>query len=147
MESQYNAAARAHAAELLRQVGWELADVDLIELNDHDVSARYIAELRAAGLQELDVDELIRLSDHGVSAKYMAELRQAGLNVMVYPEPAKLQKQFKFADKMKMKVALVIGPDEAEKGLVVVKNLSKGEQVQVKREAVLESVKGILKNA
>jgi histidyl-tRNA synthetase len=72
------------------------------------------------------------------------ELRKAGLNVMVYPEPAKLPKQFRFADKMKMKVALVLGPDEAEKGLVVVKNLSNGEQVQVAREAVVESIKGIL---
>ena len=74
-----------------------------------------------------------------------AELRDAGLNVMVYPELAKLPKQFKFADRMKMKVALVLGPDEAEKGLVVVKNLSNGEQVQVSRDTVIESVKGILK--
>lgn len=76
-----------------------------------------------------------------------AELRGAGLNVTVYPEPAKLPKQFKFADRMKMKVALVLGPDEAEKGLVVVKNLTNGEQVQVEKEAVLESVKGILNSA
>ena len=74
-----------------------------------------------------------------------AELRKAGLNVMVYPETAKLQKQFKFADKMKMKVALVLGPDEAEKGLVVIKNLLSGEQAQVAREAVFESVKSLLK--
>ena len=72
------------------------------------------------------------------------ELRNAGVNVMVYPEPAKLPKQFKFADRMKMKVALVLGPDEAEKGLVVVKNLTNGEQAQVKKEAVFESVKKIL---
>lgn len=72
------------------------------------------------------------------------ELRESGLNVMVYPEPTKLPKQFKFADRMKMKVALVLGPDEAEKGLVVVKNLTTAEQVQVKREAVLESIKKIL---
>ena len=76
-----------------------------------------------------------------------AELRNAGLNVMVFPEPAKLQKQFKFADKMKMKVAVVLGPDEAEKSLVVVKNLVTGEQVQVKREAALEAIKGILNSA
>ncbi len=76
-----------------------------------------------------------------------AELRKAGLNVMVYPEPTKLPKQFKFADRMKMKVALVLGPDEEDKGLVVVKNLTNGEQVQVAREAVLESVKGILQSA
>lgn len=73
-----------------------------------------------------------------------AELRNAGLNAMVYPKPAKLQKQFKFADKMKMKVALALGPDEAEKGLVVVKNLTTGEQAQVKKDAVFESVKEIL---
>jgi histidyl-tRNA synthetase len=81
------------------------------------------------------------------SYKLATEIRDAGLNVMVSPEPAKLQKQFKFADKMKMKVALVLGPDEVEKGLVVVKNLSNGEQVQVKREALVESIKGILGNA
>lgn len=80
------------------------------------------------------------------SSALAADLRKAGVNVMVYPEPVKLPKQFKFADKMKMKVALVVGPDEAEKGLVVVKNLGSGEQVQVKREAVLESIQGVLKN-
>jgi histidyl-tRNA synthetase len=74
-----------------------------------------------------------------------SELRKAGLNTMVYPEPAKLQKQFKFADKMKMRVALVIGPDEVEKGQVVVKDLSNGNQQAVRQEAVLESVKGLLK--
>jgi histidyl-tRNA synthetase len=73
-----------------------------------------------------------------------SELRKAGINTMVYPEPAKLPKQFKFADRMKMKAALVLGPDEAEKGLVVVKNLGTGEQEQVKREAILQSLKGIL---
>jgi len=76
-----------------------------------------------------------------------AELRNAGLNVMVSPEPTKLPKQFKFADKMKIKVVLVLGPDEAEKGLVVVKNLVNGEQAQVKREAALEAIQGILKSA
>lgn len=74
-----------------------------------------------------------------------AELRAAGLNVMVSPEPTKLPKQFKFADKMKMKIALVLGPDEVEKGLVVVKNLVNGEQAQVKKEAVLDSIKSVLK--
>lgn len=72
------------------------------------------------------------------------ELRDAGIGTMVFPEPAKLPKQFKFADKMKMRVALVLGPDEAEKGLVVVKDLTKGEQVQVKREAVVETVKKLM---
>jgi len=76
-----------------------------------------------------------------------AELRKAGLNAMVSPEPTKLPKQFKFADKMKMKVVLVLGPDEVEKGLVVVKNLINGEQAQVMRDALVESITGLLNGA
>ncbi len=74
-----------------------------------------------------------------------AELRNAGLNVMVYPEVAKLPKQFKFADKMKMKVALVLGPDEDVSGQVVVKNLSTGEQVAVARDALVDAVCNLVK--
>ena len=81
------------------------------------------------------------------SYRLAAELRESGLNTMVYPEPAKLQKQFKYADKMKMKVALVLGPDEAQNGQVVVKNLLNGEQAQVTREALVQAVKGLLKDA
>jgi len=86
-------------------------------------------------------DESLWMQSFGIAA----ELRKAGLNAMVYPEPVKLPKQFKFADKMKMKAVVVLGPEEAEQGLVVVKNLSNGEQASVKREALVESVKGILK--
>jgi histidyl-tRNA synthetase len=81
------------------------------------------------------------------SYRLAAELRNADVNTMVYPEPAKLQKQFKFADKMRMKVVLVLGPDEARKGQVVVKNLSNGEQVQVTPDALAQAVKGLLNNA
>jgi histidyl-tRNA synthetase len=73
-----------------------------------------------------------------------AELRIAGLNVMCYPEPVKLQKQFKFADKMKARIVLTVGPDEAANGQVAVKNLVNGEQVTVKREAVVEIICKIL---
>jgi len=81
------------------------------------------------------------------SLELTSELRGAGLNVISYPEPVKLPKQFKYADKMKMKAALVLGPDEVEKGLVVVKNLVKGEQVQVQREALVQTIVEILKSA
>jgi histidyl-tRNA synthetase len=75
------------------------------------------------------------------------ELRNAGLDVLCYPEPAKLQKQFKFADKMKARIVITVGPDEAANGQVAVKNLINGEQVTVKRDALIEVLKGLLKNA
>ncbi|MBI5945185.1 MAG: histidine--tRNA ligase [Chloroflexi bacterium] len=73
-----------------------------------------------------------------------AELRRAGLNVLCYPEPAKLQKQFKFAAKMKARVVLTVGPDEAANAEVAVKNLINGGQVSVKREAVVSTIQNIL---
>jgi len=69
-----------------------------------------------------------------------AELRRGGLNVACYPEPAKLQKQFKYADKMKVRVAITLGPDEIANNQVAVKNLMSGEQTVVAREAALEVV-------
>ena len=58
-----------------------------------------------------------------------ADLRRAGINTITYPEPAKLSKQFKYADKMKIKIAVTAGPDEVAKGQIAVKNLFNGEQV------------------
>lgn len=72
------------------------------------------------------------------------ELRKAGLNVMVYPEVAKLPRQFKFADKMKMKAVLVLGPEEDAKGQVVVKNLSNGEQAAITRDSLVEMVRKVV---
>jgi len=76
-----------------------------------------------------------------------AELRHAGINTMTYPEPAKLPKQFKYADKMKLKAALVVGPDEAEKNQVVVKDLSSGNQQTVQKEALVQVIQKILAGA
>jgi histidyl-tRNA synthetase len=73
-----------------------------------------------------------------------AELRSAGLNVLCYPEPVKLQKQFKFADKMKARIVVTVGPDEAANAQVAVKNLMSGEQVTVGRDAAVEVIRKIL---
>jgi histidyl-tRNA synthetase len=78
------------------------------------------------------------------SFELAAQLRKAGLNVMVFPEPVKLQKQFKFADKMKIRIALTIGPDEAANSQVAAKNLMTGEQVMINRESILDEVRKLL---
>lgn len=78
------------------------------------------------------------------SFKLANELRRAGLKVVCYPEVAKLQKQFKYADRIGAKVTLVLGPDEVQNGLVTVKNLLNGEQVTVARDTVPDVIRGIL---
>jgi histidyl-tRNA synthetase len=78
------------------------------------------------------------------SFKLANELRRAGLNVVCYPEAAKLPKQFKYADRIGAKLALVVGPDELEKRQVAVKNLANGEQVTVPRESLVETVRQLV---
>ncbi|MBI3288649.1 MAG: histidine--tRNA ligase [Elusimicrobia bacterium] len=64
----------------------------------------------------------------GRSLEVGATLRAKGLASDVYPGSAKLKAQFKYADQKKAGYALVIGPDEAARGVVQVKTLATGEE-------------------
>jgi len=88
-------------------------------------------------------DESLWLDSFAVAA----ELRAAGLNVIVSPEPAKLPKQFKFADRMGIRVAVVLGPDEAASGQVTLKNLKNGTQQTVSRSQAPKAISEILASA
>jgi histidyl-tRNA synthetase len=99
--------------------------------------------LSGVGFAMGDVGMGIFLQESGL----LPEFQSTPAQVLVTVFDEKLAMQFKFADKMKIKVVLVLGPDEVEKGLVVIKNLVNGEQAQVKREALVESIKGLLGNA
>ncbi len=74
------------------------------------------------------------------------DLRNGGIKVNCYPEAVKLPKQFKFADRMGMKVVLVLGPEEATAGKVTIKNLKIGTQETVQQGKVIDSVKKILES-
>ncbi len=87
-------------------------------------------------------DELLWLNSYALAA----ELRAAGLNVTTYPEPAKLSKQFKFADRMGMRVTIVIGPEEAAADKVTIKDLKNGAQETVARSSALKAVREILES-
>lgn len=85
-------------------------------------------------------DESLWLESYSLAA----ELRAAGINVASYPEPVKLPKQFKFADRMGARVTIVIGPDEAAAGKAAVKNLADSTQETVDRADVVKAVRKIL---
>ena len=73
------------------------------------------------------------------------ELRAAGYRVMIYPEADKLGKQFKFADRLDIPVAVVLGPDELAAGKVAVKDLKSREQVSIHREDLLDQIEEFLR--
>lgn len=78
------------------------------------------------------------------SFRLAGELRQAGLRVVCYPEPAKLPKQLKFADKMGIRFALIVGPDEAAQGLVTIKDLATRTQETTSQEKAAEKIAEML---
>ena len=73
-----------------------------------------------------------------------ADLRRAGLNVTCYTEPEKLPKQFKYADRIRARIVLVVGPDEAATNIVTVKDLSDGSQQTVSRATVADACRRLL---
>lgn len=76
-----------------------------------------------------------------------SELRRSGLKVASYPEASRLGKQFKWGDRMGMRVAVVLGPDEQQTNRVTVKDLKRGEQVTVDRDAAAATIRKMLENS
>lgn len=65
------------------------------------------------------------------SLKIYDELISADISSEVYMEPGKLARQFKYADKKKIPFVVIRGPEEIEKGEVVVKSMSTGKQKSI----------------
>jgi histidyl-tRNA synthetase len=61
------------------------------------------------------------------------ELRSAGLQIEWYPEAVRLDRQLKYADTARIRFAVIVGPDEAAKGVVTVKDLQTRTQEVVVR--------------
>jgi len=93
------------------------------------------------------VQILVTQFDQAQQAAYLAlatDLRRAGYRVENYLEPAKLEKQLKYADKTGIPLAIIMGPDEAAKGTVLVKNLARKAQHEVARSELIAQLPGLL---
>jgi histidyl-tRNA synthetase len=58
-------------------------------------------------------------------------LRDNNIACEIYPEKVKMDKQFKYADKKNIPYAIIIGTKEMENKTCMVKDLKKGEQVEI----------------
>lgn len=63
--------------------------------------------------------------------KTMQKLRKENIGCEMYLEPAKLDKQFKYAEKKNIPFAVIIGPQELKNGMANVKQLSNGKQEEI----------------
>ena len=72
--------------------------------------------------------------------KGIQKLRNAGINAELYPDAAKIGKQFQYADKRNITWAILVGESEMEMNLFKIKNLKTGEQETVSIEKCIEMV-------
>ena len=64
-------------------------------------------------------------------------LRAAGIKTEVYPAVDKLGKQFKLADQKKIPYVTILGENEVNKNVVMLKNMQTGEQTEVSMDTVV----------
>jgi histidyl-tRNA synthetase len=65
-------------------------------------------------------------------------LRDNNIACEIYPEKVKMDKQFKYADKKNIPYAIIIGTKEMENKTCMVKDLKKGEQVEIAFEDLVK---------
>ena len=78
----------------------------------------------------------------GIAARIAAQLRSAGVSTELYPEPARLDRQLKYANALGIPFAVIVGPDEADVGKATLKNLVTGEQWRLDQANVVETMRG-----
>lgn len=106
---------------------------------------RLLAALRAKGRSSADTQGpiVVTVMDRDRMADYMgmvADLRNAGIRAEVYlGNPKNFGNQLKYADKRASPIAVIQGGNEAEKGVVILKDLILGAQIA--QNATLEEWK------
>jgi histidyl-tRNA synthetase len=83
----------------------------------------------------------------GIAAQLATELRTAGLKTdLSLLEGKSLGEQLKYADRRGIRLAAILGPDEADRSVVALKNLVSGEQVDVPRGQLIEHISEMISN-
>jgi histidyl-tRNA synthetase len=78
---------------------------------------------------------------HHYAFQLLGQIRAAGINAELYPEPAKIKKQMKYANDRRAPFVAIIGSEEMAAGEVSLKNMETGEQVRVGVEKLIEQMK------
>jgi histidyl-tRNA synthetase len=111
---------------------------------------RLFYQLREAGIvpvADSSVDVLVALMDDSGLEYALAlsqRLRAAGLNVETQLEPRKLARQLQYADRAGIRLVVIRGDDEASRGAVSIRDLRRGEQVEVDESALVDTLQAML---
>ena len=70
------------------------------------------------------------VEDMTVPIKLASDLRKNGINTEIFLNDKKLKAKMKYADKLEIPYVIVVGEDEVNSGIVKIKNMKTGEQME-----------------
>jgi histidyl-tRNA synthetase len=85
---------------------------------------------------------LVQFGGETTSAAFqlLKQIRNAGISCEMYPDDAKLKKQFKYADDNKIPFVVVVGEDEVKSGMWQLRNMVTGDQQAVSTDQLIGSL-------
>jgi histidyl-tRNA synthetase len=69
------------------------------------------------------------------------KLKESGIKSELYPDPAKMKKQMKYADQKGIKYVLLIGEEEMKSGVFSLKDMKKGDQAKAGLDEIISIIK------
>jgi histidyl-tRNA synthetase len=72
------------------------------------------------------------------------ELRGAGLQAEWFPEPGRMPRQLKYADRLGIPVVAILGPDEVHAGTLTLKHLPSSRQITCPREQAAVHIRELI---
>ena len=74
--------------------------------------------------------------EQSVAMRLVGELRNHGVAAEIYPDSGKMKKQMEFANRRGIPYVVILGSEERERGVVLVKDMATGEQREVAFDAL-----------
>ena len=108
----------------LTRLFYKLNELNLIKANKKSVAEVLIVPM---------------VEDMKVPIKLASNLRNNGINTEIFLNDKKLKAKMKYADKLDIPYVIVVGEDEVNTGIVKIKNMKTGEQVEKNIEEIIKS--------
>ncbi|WBW49834.1 histidine--tRNA ligase [Peptoniphilus equinus] len=105
----------------------------------YQLSQAKLIEAKKKSLVDVLVIPMDGLELEGI--KIIQQLTQAGVAATLYAEQAKMNKKFKFADKLEVPYTLVVGETEVAQGIFGLKHMQDGTQEDMTIEAIIAKLK------
>ncbi|ELR70006.1 Histidyl-tRNA synthetase [Fulvivirga imtechensis AK7] len=101
-------------------------------------------ELNLFPKEALTSTEVLIIHFDEASMKYglsvLGKLRRAGIKSEIYPDQAKIKKQFNYADKKNIQHTIVIGSEEVSSGKLTLRNMVSGQEEKLTIEEIIHKL-------